>query len=132
MKNKIYVGNLSYHADEDAVREQFSKYGEITDFKIIMDRHTGRSKGFGFITFAEEGQAQEAAENLNGQEMDGRPLRVNIARDDDRGGNRGGNRSGNFGGNRGGNHFGGSRSQGRGGNQYSGNRDGHYGGRSDF
>jgi len=79
-QNKLYVGNFPFSASEDQLREIFSQYGEISDFAMIMDRDTGRPKGFGFITFATQEAAEKALEQ-NGKDMDGRPLRVNMAID---------------------------------------------------
>lgn len=94
--SKIYVGNLSYNTTESDLENFFSTYGQIESLKLITDRDTGRSKGFAFITFSsnEEGEAAVAA---NGQELDGRKLNVNTAKDDrERGGKggRGGDRGG--------------------------------------
>lgn len=75
----IYVGNLPYSATEDELRQAFSAFGEVTSAKIIMDRDTGRSKGFGFVEMANSGEANEAIRSLNGSPMNGRPLRVNEA-----------------------------------------------------
>ncbi len=80
MKNKLYVGNLSYDTNESGLRDHFAQYGDIQDLKIIMDHATGRSKGFAFITFDSTGSA-EAALEANGKSLDNRELRVNIARD---------------------------------------------------
>ena len=92
-QNKLYVGNLPFSVDESQLREIFSQYGEISDLALIMDRDTGRPKGFGFITFANQQSAEKALEQ-NGKDMGGRPLRVNIATDKPRtgGGGGGGNR----------------------------------------
>ncbi len=87
--NKIYVGNLSFNTTEEEIKTEFSKYGEIEDIKLISDRDTGRSKGFSFITFQTK-EAMDAALEKNGEEMDGRALRVNVAEErkprNDRGG----------------------------------------------
>lgn len=87
---KIYVGNLSYDATSDDLENFFAKFGEITDVKLIIDRETNRSKGFGFITFATQDSAQAAIENTNGFDFMGRKLRVNSA--NDKGGSGGGQR----------------------------------------
>jgi RNA recognition motif-containing protein len=89
--NKIYVGNLSYQATEEELTELFSKYGNIKSIALIKDRATGRPKGFGFIEFDDNGQADASIE-MDGQEFMGRPLKVNIAREQQRTG--GGGRSG--------------------------------------
>lgn len=77
-QNKLYVGNFPYDVDESQLRQLFSPYGEIEDLAVIMDRATGRPKGFAFITFATQ-QAAEKALELNGKDLGGRPLKVNIA-----------------------------------------------------
>lgn len=102
-QSKIYVGNLSYTTSEDELRGHFAQYGNIQDIKLIMDFTTGRSKGFGFITYA-SGQDCENALAANGAELDGRKLKVNIAREDNRENRRPG---GSFGGR--GNRTGGQR-----------------------
>lgn len=87
LKNmNIYVGNLSYGVDEDGLTQTFGEYGEVTSVKIISDKFTGRSKGFGFVEMANDDQGKEAIEALNGKEMDGRNVTVNEARprDDNR------------------------------------------------
>lgn len=78
--NKIFVGNLAWEVRDDKLREIFSQYGEITDAVVIIDRRTNRSKGFGFVTFATPEAAQAAIEAMQGQEVDGRSIVVNIAR----------------------------------------------------
>ncbi|HYW77424.1 MAG TPA: RNA-binding protein [Gammaproteobacteria bacterium] len=91
-QNKLYVGNFPFTASEDELREIFSQYGEISDFAMIMDRDTGRPKGFGFITFATQEAAEKALEQ-NGKDMGGRPLRVNVAIDKPRNNGGGQNRA---------------------------------------
>lgn len=91
-QNKIYVGNFPYTVDEAQLREIFLPYGEIDDLALIMDRVTGRPKGFAFITFATQ-QAAEKALEQNGKNFGGRPLKVNMATEKPaRGGRGGGNR----------------------------------------
>ena len=94
MKNKIYIGNLSYDTTEDTLRTVFSKFGGIDDLIIIKDRETGRTKGFGFITFDSQ-QAAESALELNGTDLDGRTIKVNIA-EEKKGGGGGGGRGGRW------------------------------------
>jgi cold-inducible RNA-binding protein len=79
-KNKIYVGNFPYSVDEAQIRGIFEAYGEIQECALIMDRDTGRPKGFGFITFATQEAAEKALEQ-DGNDCDGRPLRVNVAQE---------------------------------------------------
>ncbi len=74
----IYVGNINYNATSEELKELFSQYGEVVNAKIIQDRETGRSKGFGFVEM--ENGAQKAIEELNGTEFQGRNLKVNEAR----------------------------------------------------
>lgn len=76
----IYVGNLSYRMDDGELREVFEQYGEVSSARIINDRETGRSKGFGFVEMPDDSAANEAIEALNGKEVGGRNLRVNEAR----------------------------------------------------
>ncbi|HQU72025.1 MAG TPA: RNA-binding protein [Calditrichia bacterium] len=96
MQNKLYVGNLPFSFEENDLENQFSSFGEIREVKLIRDRESGRSKGFAFVTFETEEAAQAALE-LNGSEMGGRSVRVNIAIDKPRsgGGGGGGHRGGN-------------------------------------
>ena len=83
----IFVGNLSYGATEDAMRSLFEAHGEVSSAKIITDRETGRSRGFGFVEMPNDENAQAAVSALDGTDFDGRPLRVNEARPrEDRGG----------------------------------------------
>lgn len=76
----IYVGNLSYRMSDDELRNAFAPYGEVTSARIIMDRDTGRSKGFGFVEMPDDAQAQEAISKLDGSDIEGRTVKVNVAR----------------------------------------------------
>lgn len=105
--SKIYVGNLPFSADENAVRELFSQHGTVESVALIMDRETGRPRGFGFVEMP-RADAARAIQTLNGFNMGGRPLKVNEAQDKPRGGGGGGG-GGGFGGNRGGGGGGGGR-----------------------
>lgn len=102
----VYVGNLSYGTASDDLRELFEAYGEVTSANVISDRDSGRSKGFGFVEMADDAQAREAIEKLNGQEVGGRTITVNEARPREdrggRGGGGGGGGRGGYGGGRGG------------------------------
>ncbi len=80
MSFQIYVGNLAYKMTEDSLKELFEQHGEVTSVKIIKDRFSGRSKGFGFVEMAEKQDAEKAIQKLNGAEIDGRNLRVNEAK----------------------------------------------------
>lgn len=98
---KLYVGNLSYNAGEDELRQLFSQYGTVESVAVITDRDTGRSKGFGFVEFNNDQEAQAAISALNGKEMSGRSLTVSPARPKtDGGGNRGSYGGGGGGGRR--------------------------------
>src|SRR3990167_3824953 len=99
-QSKIYIGNLPYTTTEHELRDYFSQYGSIEDIKLIIDFNTGRSKGFGFITYASDQECKNALA-ADGAEMAGRKLKVNIARDDNRregGGGGNGARRGGMGG----------------------------------
>jgi cold-inducible RNA-binding protein len=80
MENRLYVGSLSYDTKEDALKELFSQAGAVNSANIIMDKFSGRSKGFGFVEMASEEEAKKAIEMFNGKEVDGRKLVVDIAR----------------------------------------------------
>ena len=76
----IYVGNLSYDATEDDLKKAFEEFGQVESVKIIMDRYTGRSRGFGFVEMTSDEEAHAAISGMNGREVQGRPLKVNEAR----------------------------------------------------
>jgi RNA recognition motif-containing protein len=76
----IYVGNLPYSITDDELREAFAAFGDVKSAKVIMDRETGRSKGFGFVEMDDAKEAEEAIRVLNGQDLKGRPVRVSEAR----------------------------------------------------
>ena len=77
-QNKLFIGNLSFRATEDELSDVFSQYGELEEVKIILDRETGRSRGFAFITYVDEASAQDALA-LDGTSVSGRDIRVSIA-----------------------------------------------------
>jgi RNA recognition motif-containing protein len=110
MGNRLYVGNLSYEATTETLRQNFAAFGEVTDVHVVMDRESGRSRGFGFVTMGTAQDAQKAIAEMNGAVVDGRALRVNEAEEKP---NRGGGGGGGGGGGRGG--FGGGGGGGRGG-----------------
>jgi RNA recognition motif-containing protein len=100
MGNRLYIGNLSYNATTDSLREAFSACGEVTDVHIVQDRDSGQSRGFGFVTMGSSEEAAKAISMLDGSSLDGRSLRVNEAEERQNGG--GGGRGGGGGGRRGG------------------------------
>ena len=104
MSNKLFVGGLSWGTDDDALRDAFAEFGDVVDAKVITDRETGRSRGFGFVTFASAAEAKAAISSMDGATLDGRTINVNEAQDrrDDGGGSRGGDRGGRNGGGGGG------------------------------
>ena len=116
---KLYVGNLNYQTSEDELRDVFADYGSVESVKIITDKFTGDSKGFGFVELSDDDLAMKAIEDLDGQDLNGRAMRVNEARPQE---NRGGGRGGRHGGG-GGRHGGGGRG-GRHGGGGGGNRGG--------
>jgi RNA recognition motif-containing protein len=77
----IYVGNLHFNVSEDELRKAFEEYGEVASVKIITDKYSGRSKGFGFVEMLNDKEAKEAIDNLNGAEIKGRAVNVNQARE---------------------------------------------------
>ena len=115
MAKKLYVGNLSYDMNDGALQQLFAAYGSVQSAQIVMDRDTGRSKGFGFVEMSSDQEAQAAISGLNGKDLNGRSLTVNEARPRE---DRGGGRSG-----------GGGRGYGGGGGGRSGGGRGGYGGR---
>ena len=80
MNNKIYVGNLAYGVDSDQLRDKFTEHGQVTSAKVITDRDTGRSKGFGFVEMESGDMAQAAIENLDGSDWEGRRMNVKEAK----------------------------------------------------
>ena len=115
MAAKLYVGNLPYSATDDGLKTHFSSAGSVASVKIIIDRETGRSKGFGFVEMESDDGAQSAVSQLDGQEYEGRSLRVSEAKPQPERESRGG--GGGFGGGRSGGGFGGG-----GGNRGGGDR----------
>lgn len=79
-KNKLYVGNLPFSVRDEDLNGLFAEFGEVTEAKVITDKFSGRSKGFGFVTFADEAQAEEAVKAMNDKEVEGRKIVVNVAR----------------------------------------------------
>jgi RNA recognition motif-containing protein len=90
MSINIYVGNLPYTMQEEDLRETFERYGEVSSAKIVIDRETNRSKGFGFVEMPNQGEGEAAIKALDGQALNGRPLRVNPAKPREAGGGGGG------------------------------------------
>ncbi|KAJ7974315.1 putative Glycine-rich RNA-binding protein [Quillaja saponaria] len=115
--SKLFIGGISYSTDDMSLKEAFSRYGEIIDAKVILDRETGRSRGFGFITFTSSEEANSAIQGMDGQDLHGRRIKVNHATERSRPGFGGG---GSFGGG----GFGGSNYGGSGSNYQSGYNDG--------
>jgi hypothetical protein len=137
MGKKLYVGNLSYNIRDNDLEQAFGQYGVVTSAKVMMERETGRSKGFGFVEMGSDSEALAAIEGMNGQQLDGRALTVNEARPMEPrpagggygggagggGGRSGGGGGGGYGGGGGGGGYGGgggSRSGGGGGGGYGG------------
>lgn len=129
MGNKLYVGNLPYSFRDDDLQQAFAAHGTVTSAKVMMERDTGRSKGFGFVEMADDAQAQTAIEAMNGQQFGGRGLVVNEARPMEPRPPRSG--GGGFGGGGGGGGYGGGAGGGRsGGGGYGGGAGGGGGSRS--
>ncbi len=80
MGRKLYVGNLPYSADQQTLQDTFSQCGTVDSVNVITDRDTGQSKGFGFVEMSSDGEAQKAIQDLNGSDCDGRPMKVNEAK----------------------------------------------------
>ena len=100
MGNKLYVGNLAYSVRDDSLQQAFAEFGNVTSAKVMMDRETGRSKGFGFVEMGSDAEAQAAINGMNGQPLEGRNIVVNEARprEERPGGFGGGGSRGGFGG----------------------------------
>src|SRR3954453_19173615 len=131
MGNKLYVGNLSYNVRDDDLQQAFAQYGTVSSAKVMMDRDTGRSKGFGFVEMGSDPEAQAGINGMNGQALDGRAIVVNEARPrEERPGGYGGSRGGYGGGGSGGGggYGGGGRAGGGGGGGYGGGGGGYGGG----
>ena len=96
MSNKLFVGNLSFNTTENDLNDAFAAFGTVTETNLMVDRETGRPRGFGFITMSSADEAQKAIEGMNGKDVDGRALTVNIAkpREERPGGGGGGGRGG--------------------------------------
>jgi len=109
MSSKVFVGGLSYGVDDQTLRESFATFGDVMEAKIINDRETGRSRGFGFVTFASPEEANAAVEAMDGKDLQGRSIRVNIAQERTFGGGGGGfgGGGGGYGGGGGGGGYGG-------------------------
>ncbi|MBW2523865.1 MAG: RNA-binding protein [Deltaproteobacteria bacterium] len=92
MSKRLFVGGLSWDTDDQGLRQAFERFGEVTDAKVITDRDTGRSRGFGFVGFSDDAAAEQAMAEMDGAELDGRSVRVNEAheRQQRRGGGGGG------------------------------------------
>jgi RNA recognition motif-containing protein len=90
MSKKLYVGGLSWDTTDAGLQQAFERFGAVAEAKVVMDRDTGRSRGFGFVTFEDDGDATKAVEALNGSELDGRKIRVDEANSQDRRGGGGG------------------------------------------
>jgi RNA recognition motif-containing protein len=122
MSKKLYVGNLSFRVTDDDLFEHFSQLGSVESANIVQDRETGRSRGFGFVEMANEDEADNAINEYNGQEYDGRNMVVNEARPRENNGGGGGGRGGRGGYGGGGGGRGGNRGGGGGGGYGGGSR----------
>jgi RNA recognition motif-containing protein len=118
MGRRLYVGNLSYGVTEAELRETFAEAGEVVDVKVVLDRDTGRPRGFAFVELSNDGEAAKAIETMNGRELQGRAMNVSEARE----------RTGGGGGGGGGFRGGGGGGYGGGGGGYGGGGGGDYGG----
>jgi RNA recognition motif-containing protein len=92
MSKKLFIGGLSWNTTEEGLREAFEKFGEVTEAKVVTDRDTGRSRGFGFVTYANPEEAEKALQEMNDTALDGRNIRVDYAEERSRGGRGGGGR----------------------------------------
>ena len=134
MGNKLYVGNLPYTFRDSDLEQTFSQYGSVSSAKVMMERDTGRSKGFGFVEMGSDAEAQAAIQGVHGQNFGGRDLVVNEARPMEPrpprsgGGGYGGGNGGGYGGGNGGGGYGGGNGGGYGGGRSGGGGGGGYGG----
>lgn len=122
VSKKLFVGSLSWNTTDEGLRRAFEKFGEVLEAKVIKDRDTDRSRGFGFVSFANPKDAMDAMQGMDGQELDGRAIKVNEAQERERtggGGGGGGGPRGGGGGERRGGGFGGG-GGGRGGDRRGG------------
>ncbi len=126
MTKRLFVGGLSWDTDDGALRRAFESFGEVDDAKVITDRETGRSRGFGFVTLVDDAAAEKAIAEMDGAELDGRAIRVNEAHER---APRGGGGGGGFGGGGGGRGGGGGGRGGGGGGRGGGGGGGRGGGR---
>ncbi|TPX37020.1 hypothetical protein SmJEL517_g00803 [Synchytrium microbalum] len=132
---KIFIGGLAWASTNESLRTAFEAYGEVVESRVVTDRETGRSRGFGFVTFADAASVAKSIDGMNGQDLDGRAVRVTEANDrpagdrpprsggDSYGGRRDDRSGGGYGGGRGGGGYGGDRRDDRGGGGYGGGRD---------
>ena len=100
MSNKLFVGNLSFNTTENDLQDAFSAFGTVTETNLMMDRMTNRPRGFGFVTMSSAEEAQKAIDGMNGKDVDGRALTVNLARPREERPGGGGGRGGSGGGGR--------------------------------
>ena len=128
MGKRLYVGNLSYGVTEADLREVFAEAGDVVDVKVVLDRDTGRPRGFAFVELGSDGEAARAIEVLNGRELQGRAMNISEARERSGGGGGGGGGGGYGGGRSGG--YGGGGGGGGGGGDFGGGRDRRGGGRA--
>jgi len=134
--SKLFIGGLAWHTDEAALRTRFEEFGAVEEAVVVKDRDTGRSRGFGFVRYTQEQDAENAINAMNNVEFDGRTIRVDKASERGSGGGGGGGGfsrggGGGYGGGRGGGGYGGGdRYGGGGGGNYSGGGGGGYGGQS--
>ncbi|TVU36052.1 hypothetical protein EJB05_17963, partial [Eragrostis curvula] len=131
MSTKLFVGGLSWGTDDQSLKEAFSGFGEVTEARVITDRETGRSRGFGFVSFNSDEDAKAAITAMDGQELDGRSVRVNVANERPAGPRTGGGYGGGGGYSGGGGYGGGGYGGGGGGGRYGGGNQS-YGGQDSF
>ena len=125
---KLYVGNLPFKATDDSLRESFEAFGQVSSAQVVMERETGRSRGFGFVEMPNDDEARKAIEGMHGKDMEGRNLTVNEAKPREAGGGGGGRGGWGGGGGGGGRSSGGGGYSGGGGGRSGGGSGGGYGG----